>query len=52
MPDDITFHQDNVWARNVYRGPWRFMIRLLGEQVSWGTWRSAKYGQDTGSVRE
>ena len=29
VPDDITFHQDNLWSRNVYRGPWQFMIRLL-----------------------
>ncbi len=52
VPDDITFHQDNVWSRNVYRGPWQFMIHLLWKQVSWSTWRSDKYGQDAGSVLE
>ena len=49
VPDNISLHQDNVWSRNVYVGPWRFMVRLLGPQVSWSTWRSAPYNQDAGS---
>ena len=51
VPDDISRHQDNLWRRNAYTGPWRFMIRLLGPTVSWATWRSGTYQQDAGSSR-
>jgi hypothetical protein len=51
VPDAISLAQDNVWRANAYHGPWRFMIRLLGPQVSWSTWRSAPYHQDAGSTR-
>lgn len=51
VPDDISLRQNNVWSKNSYRGPWRFMIRLLGETVSWSTWRKAPYNQDAGSSK-
>jgi hypothetical protein len=51
VPNHITFHQDNTWSDNTYTGPWRFMAHTLGNSVSWHRWRSAKYGQDTGSIR-
>lgn len=51
VPDNISLHQDNVWRRNVYRGPWRFMIRQLGSVVPWSTWTGAPYHQDAGSRR-
>ena len=50
VPDNISLHQDNVWSRNVYVGPWLFMVRLLGPRVSWSAWRSAPYNQDAGST--
>ncbi len=52
VPDDISRHQDNLWRRNLYTGPWQFMIRLLGPRVPWSAWRSAPYHQDAGSTRE
>ncbi len=39
-----------MWRDNRYRGPWRFMIKELGNQVSWETWRGATYQQDGGST--
>ncbi len=52
VPDNISLHQDNVWLHNTYRGPWKFMIRLLGPTVSWSKWRSAPFNQDAESTRE
>ena len=52
VSDNITFSQDNVWADNRYVGPWAWMIHELGNQVSWNTWRSSRYGQDAGSSRK
>jgi hypothetical protein len=51
VEDDITFRQHNVFQRNTYRGPWRFMVHELGHAVSWSSWRKAPYRQDAGSVR-
>jgi hypothetical protein len=49
----ISRHQDNVWRDNVYRGPWRYMIEILGSgKVSWAKWRSAPWHQDAGSTRK
>ncbi|NYD43066.1 right-handed parallel beta-helix repeat-containing protein [Nocardioides panaciterrulae] len=49
----VSLHQDNIWRNNVYEGPWRFMIEILGSgRVSWSTWRSARWHQDAGSVRK
>jgi hypothetical protein len=47
----ITFSQHNKWSFNTYRGPWRFMILEAGHTVSWSTWRSAHYHQDSGSTK-
>ena len=47
----ITFGQDNHFARNTYRGPWRFMALAQGDVISWQAWRSAPYHQDAGSSK-
>ena len=52
VPDNITLRQDNVWSGNRYVGPWHWMQRDLGNEVSWSTWRSPPAGQDAGSTRE
>ncbi len=46
----VAVEQNNVWAHNRYRGPWRFMARELGNRVSWTTWRGTVYEQDRGSI--
>jgi hypothetical protein len=46
----ITFDQNNHFADNTYRGPWRFMVLEQGKVVSWGTWRSGPYHQDADST--
>ncbi|HYJ76657.1 MAG TPA: hypothetical protein VEV65_13710, partial [Kineosporiaceae bacterium] len=51
VPDNITFHQDNVWKDNTYTGEWHFMAHTLGTEVTWSQWRAAPYGQDAGSTR-
>jgi hypothetical protein len=49
----VSLHQDNIWRDNVYKGPWRFMIEILGSgTVSWSQWRGAPWHQDSGSVRK
>jgi hypothetical protein len=50
VPDNITFHQDNVWKDNTYNGAWHFMAHTLGNEVTWSQWRGAPYGQDAGST--
>ena len=51
VENNITFHQNNVWRDNTYRGPWRFMAKEMGTVVSWDAWRAAPYGQDAGSSK-
>lgn len=46
----ITTQQDNLWSDNTYTGPWRFMAREQGNEVSWEEWRAAPYSQDRGST--
>jgi len=46
----ITFDQNNHFANNTYRGPWRFMVLQQGNVVSWGTWKRGPYHQDAGST--
>jgi len=46
----ITFDQNNHFADNAYRGPWRFMVLEQGHVVSWATWKKGPYHQDTGST--
>ncbi len=50
IEDRIALAQNNHFAENAYRGPWRFMVRGLGTIVSWQEWRQAPYHQDAGST--
>jgi parallel beta helix pectate lyase-like protein len=50
VENNITFHQNNHFEANTYKGPWQFVIQSQGNAVSWSKWRSAPYGQDTGST--
>jgi len=50
VENNITFHQGNQFADNIYNGPWRFMIHELGTIVSWQNWRGQRYHEDTGSA--
>lgn len=50
VPDNITFHQGNLWKDNTYSGAWHFMAHTLGNEVTWGQWRAAPYAQDAGST--
>ncbi|HEY6793305.1 MAG TPA: right-handed parallel beta-helix repeat-containing protein [Kineosporiaceae bacterium] len=49
VEENITYHQNNVWRHNSYRGPWTFMIHDQATRLSWSAWRAAPYGQDAGS---
>jgi hypothetical protein len=49
VENDITFRQDNVFARNVYHGPWRFMVHEQNHSVGFAQWQAA-YHQDQGSI--
>lgn len=51
VPNNITFHQGNVWRHNTYVGSWKWQIHTLNHVVSWRKWRGAPYHQDSGSVR-
>ena len=46
----IAEQQHNRFMANTYQGPWRFMIRQLGNIVSWPVWREMPYDQDDGST--
>ncbi|MET1001445.1 MAG: right-handed parallel beta-helix repeat-containing protein, partial [Acidimicrobiia bacterium] len=50
IQDAITFSQNNVFARNTYKGPWQFMAHDMGNAISYTTWRAAPYNQDSGST--
>jgi hypothetical protein len=50
VENDITFHQENVFARNVYHGPWRFMVHEQNNSVGFAQWQAAPYHQDNGSI--
>ena len=49
--DNITFHQNNHFSNNTYKGPWRFEIHEQNSGiVSFPTWQASPYNQDTGST--
>ena len=50
VEDNITFHQNNHFANNTYKGPWRFEIHEQNHYVSFATWKTAPYNQDTTST--
>jgi hypothetical protein len=50
VEDNITFHQNNHFANNTYQGPWRFEIHEQNNYVSFTTWKTSPYNQDTGST--
>lgn len=45
----ITFDQNNVWANNIYVGPWRWVVKHSDMRLTFDEWRAAPYGQDAGS---
>lgn len=46
----ITFHQNNVFANNTYKGPWQFMAHDQGNLLKRHAWRTKPYKQDAGST--
>lgn len=46
----ITLGQANVFSKNTYVGPWRFLAKDQGTQLTFAQWQAAPYGQDVGSV--
>jgi hypothetical protein len=46
----ITFHQNDVFADNAYKGPWMFMAHDQSRVLNWGQWRARPYRQDRGST--
>ena len=50
IENHITFDQNNHFASNTYKGPWRFMVHEQGNVVSWTTWQGRPYHQDAGST--
>ena len=50
VEDNITFHQNNHFTNNTYKGPWRFEIHEQNHHVSFSTWKASPYGQDAGST--
>lgn len=50
VPKNITFHQNNVWRDNTYRGAWSFLAVSQDGVLPWAKWRAAPYHQDTGST--
>ena len=50
METHIAEEQHNWFKANTYEGPWRFMIRQLGNIVSWPVWREMPYDQDDNST--
>lgn len=46
----ITFDQNNLWSRNAYHGPWRFVPFGTDRNISFATWQAGPYNQDAGST--
>ena len=46
----IAEQQHNRFVANTYEGPWRFMVRQLGNIVPWPVWREMPYDQDDDST--
>lgn len=49
IEQSISTDQHDVWADNVYVGPWRFMVHAQGNVVGLGEWER-RWHQDRGSV--
>jgi hypothetical protein len=50
VEDAITFHQDNSWHHNTYRGRWQFMAHDTHGVLTAGQWQQSPYSQDTDST--
>jgi hypothetical protein len=51
IDQNIALHQNNVFANNVYTGPWQFLCPDQGSTLLSPTqWQAAPYGQDQGST--
>ena len=50
VEDAITFHQNNVFSNNTYKGSWQYMAHELSDSMSFSSWRAAPYNQDAGST--
>ena len=50
VEDNITFHQNNHFTNNTYKGPWRFDIHEQSDFVPFSTWQASPYNQDAGST--
>lgn len=50
VEDAITFHQNNVFADNTYKGPWEFMAHDQTQLLKHQAWRAKPYKQDSGST--
>jgi hypothetical protein len=52
VEDAVTFRQANVFARNTYHGPWKFMAHDQATRLTLFQWQAAPYRQDAGSTME
>ena len=50
VEDNITFHQNNHFTNNTYKGPWRFEIHEQNNLVTFSTWKTTPYNQDPNST--
>jgi parallel beta-helix repeat protein len=48
VPENISDHQNNVFAGNTYNGPWNFVGFNQGDVVTWSQW-TAGFEDDNGS---
>lgn len=49
VANHIAFDQHNNFKSNAYNGPWRFIVGLQNNVVSWASWQGIPYHQDVGS---
>jgi hypothetical protein len=49
VEQSITFDQGNRFTANQYAGPWQFVVRQQGTELTWAKWTAAPYKQDQGS---
>jgi Right handed beta helix region len=50
VEDNVTYHQNNHFSNNTYKGPWLFEIHEQNKHVSFSTWKASPYEQDAGST--
>ncbi|MEV5548330.1 right-handed parallel beta-helix repeat-containing protein [Streptomyces sp. NPDC052309] len=50
VAEAITLEQHNRWHDNVYRGPWKFVVRDPSRVLEPGQWQGTPYRQDAGST--